>query len=220
MEAKLAAIAQKDGKEHRNLIVSLVEEICSPVTSGESVKQLISALLVCNISQSVIKAGLVSLADCLKTSPPDVTYELGSFLLQEFRNVSYSCDEAEFTVRESIFEYLVACQQFTDAAEVLALINIESSSVVMTAIQKANNLVKIAECYLMEKEYVEADIFASKAGVYMNEVDQGSDIHLQLRYRVVMAQILDANRKFVDAALRYHELSNIQSTQVSTVSVV
>ena len=45
----------------------------------------------------------------------------------------------------------------------------------------------------------------------MNSV---TDWALQLRYRVTFARILDANRKFVDAAMRYYELSTTQNAQV------
>lgn len=37
---------------------------------------------------------------------------------------------------------------------------------------------------------------------------------LQLRYSVTLARVLDSNRKFVDAALRYYELSTTQNKQV------
>ena len=38
----------------------------------------------------------------------------------------------------------------------------------------------------------------------MTEVD---DVTLSLRYRTTFARILDANRKFLEAAWRYYELS-------------
>jgi COP9 signalosome complex subunit 4 len=38
---------------------------------------------------------------------------------------------------------------------------------------------------------------------------------LQLRYSVTLARVLDSNRKFVDAALRYYELSTTQNKMVS-----
>lgn len=41
---------------------------------------------------------------------------------------------------------------------------------------------------------------------------------LKLRYSVTLARVLDSNRKFVDAAWRYYELSTTQNKQVSLFS--
>lgn len=51
----------------------------------------------------------------------------------------------------------------------------------------------------------------NKASPLINLVD---DWLLQLRYRLTYARVLDANRKFIDAAIRYYELS--MSTNVTT----
>ena len=62
----------------------------------------------------------------------------------------------------------------------------------------------ILEAFLEEDEALEAEIFVNKASAFMNSV---SDWSLQLRYRVTAARVMDANRKFIDAAVRYYELS-------------
>ena len=41
-----------------------------------------------------------------------------------------------------------------------------------------------------------------------------TDWTLQLRYSVTLARVLDSNRKFVDAAMRYYDLSMTQNKQV------
>jgi COP9 signalosome complex subunit 4 len=43
------------------------------------------------------------------------------------------------------------------------------------------------------------------------------DVVLQLRYRTTYARVLDANRKFLEAALRYYDLSQTQKKEVSQV---
>ncbi len=40
---------------------------------------------------------------------------------------------------------------------------------------------------------------------------------MQLRYRVTYAKVLDANRKFLEAALRYYELSQAQRREIPQV---
>ena len=60
-------------------------------------------------------------------------------------------------------------------------------------------------------------MFVNKASPFINDV---SDVSLQLRYRVTHARVLDANRKFADAALRYYELSKINTINVSFFLIV
>lgn len=131
-------------------------------------------------------------------------------ILEELKKYSYlQLESAEFALRETLFDVLVATQQFLDAARVMAAFNFDTR--ILSNEQKADYLIKIAECYLMEKEPVDADAFTTKAGPLMNDI---TDVALILRYRVAVAQVLDANRKFVDAALRYYELSNTQNANV------
>ena len=47
-----------------------------------------------------------------------------------------------------------------------------------------------------------------------------TDWALQLRYRVTLARVLDARRKFLDAALRYYELSQTAQEEVCSARLV
>jgi COP9 signalosome complex subunit 4 len=58
---------------------------------------------------------------------------------------------------------------------------------------------------------VDAETFVNKASSLINGVD---DWALLLRYRVTYARVLDANRKFIEASVRYYELSTTTSTEV------
>ena len=51
---------------------------------------------------------------------------------------------------------------------------------------------------------LDAEVFVNKASPFINAID---DLSLQLRYKVTYARVMDANRKFLDAAIRYYELS-------------
>ena len=73
-----------------------------------------------------------------------------------------------------------------------------------TDVQKAEKYVKIAELYLQEDETVDAENFINRASRFIHNVQ---DWTLKLRYQVSYARILDAKRKFLDAALRYYEFS-------------
>lgn len=46
-----------------------------------------------------------------------------------------------------------------------------------------------------------------------------TDVALLLRYRATYARVLDANRKFVEAAMRYYDLSNTSFADVSHINI-
>ena len=57
----------------------------------------------------------------------------------------------------------------------------------------------------------EAESLVTRAAALIHEVDEWS---LRLRFQVTFARVLDANRKFVEAALRYYDISNTQNDQI------
>lgn len=68
--------------------------------------------------------------------------------------------------------------------------------------------VKIAECFLEEDEIAESDAAVTKAGSVVESISNPEQsMALLLRYKSTYARVLDANRKFLQAASRYHDLS-------------
>lgn len=122
-------------------------------------------------------------------------------------------DEVDYVLKTELFEYYSGCAEFLEAAQVLASVNVESQNNELTATEKVDLFIKVAECYLMLKETIEAEIFTNKASQYMNEV-VSDNLSLQLRYRAVVAQVYDGNRKFIEASLKYHELSQYKNSNI------
>lgn len=110
--------------------------------------------------------------------------------------------------------------------------NATSSPYYMTPVQRVDVFVKVAECYLEEDLTVEAEGFVTKAGTIIESTGIGSGIlsssssadeekndelatttkdetiiTLMLRYKSTYARVLDINRKFLQAAIKYHDLS-------------
>ena len=67
------------------------------------------------------------------------------------------------------------------------------------------------ETFLEDDASIDAETFVNKASAIINGVD---DLAIQLRYRVTYARVLDANRKFIEAAIRYYELSTTTAANV------
>lgn len=78
--------------------------------------------------------------------------------------------------------------------------------------EKADILIKCAECFLVIDESVDAESFVNRASALIGNIPASSTV--TLRFRTLFARVLDANRKFLDAALRYYELSTTSTVQV------
>jgi len=136
-------------------------------------------------------------------------------------------DESDYVCRESLFSYHCSCGEYKIAATILAEVDLNSTINKMEVQQKANLIVRCAESFLQEEDNTSAETILSLARTFMNEVEaslsstqfnlsnkmqdaahQSAPSLLQLRYRVTKAKVDDANRKFVEAARLYYELSN------------
>ncbi|RHY42394.1 hypothetical protein DYB34_002032 [Aphanomyces astaci] len=171
---------------------------CFIVALDESVQLAVSRGLLTHLASSV-----------LVRIDPDVhawKKDLLAYCLNKIKPRILSFEEADIVLREVLCDLLMDEEDYIEAAKTLAAINLESSARQYTDEEKAEKYVKIAELYLQEDETVDAENFINRASRVIHAVGQ-SNWPLKLRYQVSYARILDAKRKFLDAALRYYEFS-------------
>lgn len=143
---------------------------------------------------------------------------------------------ADNILRQKLFDFKVNEEEdYSTAARILSGLKMEEneeSIYYMPAIDRCDVFVKVAECYLEEDLTVEAEGAVSKAGTIieaagiMSNMSSSSDedeivkdertVTIILRYKSTHARVLDANRKFLQAAVKYHDLSTayLQSSSV------
>jgi len=131
---------------------------------------------------------------------------------------------ADNQLRQQIFDYkLNEGEDLSAAAAVLAGLRMEedeSSVYYLPPLDRVDVFVKVAECYLEEDLTVEAEGAVTKAGTIIEatgirlsadsaegEAQDERAVTLLLRYKSTYARVLDANRKFLQAATKYHDLS-------------
>ena len=125
---------------------------------------------------------------------------------------------ADNTLRQQMFEYLInngdsngGEPDYVEAARILSGMRMEEdteSVYYMTEAARTDVYVRIAECFLAEDEIAESDAAVQKAGGIVESIpDKENHTALILRYKSTYARVLDSNRKFLQAAQRYHELS-------------
>lgn len=119
---------------------------------------------------------------------------------------------ADNQLRQMMFDYYVNEEgDYSAAARVLSGMRMdgdEDSAYFFGAAEKCDVYVKIAECFLEEDQISESDAAVTKAGSVVESISN-VDQHLSLilRYKSTYARVLDSNRKFLQAASRYHDLS-------------
>lgn len=159
-----------------------------------------------DICEQISRAALAHFATLLKNQPAEVFEEVANFALSKIKASPNNYDETDFILRDHLCSLYLGWNQFSDAAATLAGLNLDSTTRPYTDFEKANIYVKCAEAYLADDSAIDAEVFVNKARTPMESVSEWT---LQLRYKVVLARILDANRKFTEAAKQYYELSTM-----------
>jgi COP9 signalosome complex subunit 4 len=133
-------------------------------------------------------------------------------------SASSALDEAEWNLRNGLFDYYASVGMFKDASIVLSEVNVDSTVRICTDIEKADVFIRSAESCLEGDEPVDAEIYVNKASQRMKATDDHSDktavAAINLRYRVAFARVQDSNRKFLEAARCYYDVSAIQNHMV------
>lgn len=122
-------------------------------------------------------------------------------------------------LRQKMFDHLVEEEDYRGAAGILSTLRMESqdtdSPYYKTPAERTDVYVKISECFLNEDDIVEAETFVTRAGTAVESIgNENAEQHLALilRYKSTYARVLDANRKFQQAAGRYYDLSQLGNT--------
>lgn len=204
--------------------------------SDTNASQLISRPVLLHVAEKLTN----EMNLCLRDDPSQHIDEeklvgLLNFLITTLSNHAQRSqfDESDYICRESLFSYHCSCGEYKIAAIILAEVDLHSTIHKLEVEEKANLLVRCAESFLQEEDNTSAETILSRARTYMNEVEaslssvrsrlssktqdtahMSTSSLLQLRYRVTKAKVDDANRKFVEAARLYYELSNTSDISI------
>ena len=98
-----------------------------------------------------------------------------------------------------IFE---AEEEWSEAARTLKDVNLDNART--TDEEKLRFYVRIVRLHLEDEDSVSAETYYNRAASLIHST---RDKVIVLQYKLCQARINDYNRKFIEAALRYHELS-------------
>lgn len=134
----------------------------------------------------------------------DLCIDVGARTLTLLASQPSSFLDATATLCELVAAAHEANDDFADAAGALAAIPLDSSQRKVTDGDKARIWVRIVRNYLEVDDSTAAATYINKLKNIMHTV---SDPDLNLHFRLSQARIQDANRDFLSASQRYHEIS-------------
>lgn len=149
LETKIASLLHlPDAVEQVKALQSLVLEIsASKDTSAAAsdLKLVVNKIFSHDDGHSQITKVLISaLAKSLKSLHPLVLQEVGSHLLQCLRDRPLVYDEADHAVRDALFDHYISAEEFSQAAQVLAGLNLDSTVRPYSVTEKVDVFIKCA----------------------------------------------------------------------------
>ncbi|XP_048572171.1 COP9 signalosome complex subunit 4 [Triticum urartu] len=208
--ASAAAIADQRQKieQYRHILASVISS--SPPDIPQA-KRFLNHMVSDEVPLVVSRQLLQTFAQELGKLEPDSQKEVAHYALTQIQPRVVSFEEQVVVIREKLAELYESEQQWSSAAQMLSGIDLDSGIRMLDDTNKLSKCVQIARLYLEDDDAVNAEAFINKASFLVTNSNQEV---LNLQYKVCYARILDLKRKFLEAALRYYGISQIEQRQI------
>ncbi|KAL2471762.1 COP9 signalosome complex subunit 4 [Abeliophyllum distichum] len=211
MESALASASAISDQRQK---IEQYKHILATVLSSNSVvqaKQFIDHVLSDDVPLMVSRQLIQMFAQELGRLEPEFQKEIAHYTLNQIQPRVVSFEEQVLIIREKLAELYESEQQWSKAAQMLSGIDLDSGMRAIDDTFRLSKCVQIARLYLEDDDAVNAEAFINKASFL---VSNSQHEVLNLQYKVCYARILDLKRKFLEAALRYYDISQIEKRQI------
>ncbi|KAF0914256.1 hypothetical protein E2562_027820 [Oryza meyeriana var. granulata] len=208
--ASAAAIADQRQKieQYRHILSSVLSP--SPPDISQA-KRFLDHMVSDEVPLVVSRQLLQTFAQELGRLEPEAQKEVAHYALTQIQPRVVSFEEQVVVIREKLAELYESEQQWSKAAQMLSGIDLDSGIRMQDDTNKLSKCVQIARLYLEDDDSVNAEAFINKASFL---VTNSHHELLNLQYKVCYARILDLKRRFLEAALRYYDISQIEQRQI------
>uniref|UniRef100_A0A0E0KA31 COP9 signalosome complex subunit 4 n=1 Tax=Oryza punctata TaxID=4537 RepID=A0A0E0KA31_ORYPU len=208
--ASAAAIADQRQKieQYRHILSSVLSS--SPPDIAQA-KRFLDHMVSDEVPLVVSRQLLQTFAQELGRLEPEAQKEVAHYALTQIQPRVVSFEEQVVVIREKLAELYESEQQWSKAAQMLSGIDLDSGIRMLDDTNKLSKCVQIARLYLEDDDSVNAEAFINKASFLVTNSHQEL---LNLQYKVCYARILDLKRRFLEAALRYYDISQIEQRQI------
>ncbi|GAV70282.1 PCI domain-containing protein [Cephalotus follicularis] len=195
------------------------KHILSTVISSNDIvqaKKFIDHMLSDDVPLVVSRQLLQSFAQELGRLKAEAQKEIAHHTLAQIQPRVVSFEEQVLIIREKLAELYESEQQWSKAAQMLSGIDLDSGMRVIDDTFRLSKCVQIARLYLEDDDAINAEAFINKASFLVSSSQYEV---LNLQYKVCYARILDLKRKFLEAALRYYDISQIEKRQIGDETI-
>jgi len=208
--ASAAAIADQRQKieQYRHILASVLSS--SPPDISQA-KRFLDHMVSDEVPLVVSRQLLQTFAQDLGKLESDAQKEVAHYALTQIQPRVVSFEEQVVVIREKLAELYESEQQWSKAAQMLSGIDLDSGIRMLDDTNKLSKCVQIARLYLEDDDAVNAEAFINKASFLVTNSHQEV---LNLQYKVCYARILDLKRRFLEAALRYYDISQIEQRKI------
>nr|AFK33400.1 unknown [Lotus japonicus] len=190
------------------------KQILSAVISSNDIAQarrFVDHMLSDDVPLVVSRQLLQTFAEELGRLGAGTQKEIAHYTLTQIQPRVVSFEEQVLVIREKLAELYESEEQWSKAAQMFSGIDLDSGMRVIDDTFRLSKCVQIACLYLEDDDAVNAEAFINKASFL---VSNSQHEVLNLKYKVCYARILDMKRKFLEAALRYYDISQIEKRQI------
>lgn len=147
---------------------------------------------------------LDSFITVLRNFDAEVTIKVGQHAVTLLQSRAASVEEQDSQIREILAEAYEAEEEYTAAARALQGINIDSSQRLVSDAAKARLWIRIVRYYLEDDDTTNAEAVLNRIKNLPSKIE---DHDAKLYFQLSQARILDARRRFLDAAQEYFSVS-------------
>lgn len=186
-------------------ILTRFKELSAPSTAVNDLSAIAESFFGASLGIVSTRAVLDTFVNTLReTKNDDLWIEVGTRTLALLNAQQSAFPEVAANIMELVATAHENNEDNEEAAKILAEIPLDSSQRMVTVTQRAQLWIRIVRNYLEVDDTTSAEMFINKLKNIMHQVE---DQALSLNFRLSQARILDAQRNFLQAANRYHEIS-------------
>ncbi|GAX73595.1 hypothetical protein CEUSTIGMA_g1046.t1 [Chlamydomonas eustigma] len=211
--ASIASLSDQKSKieQYRTLLQSILV-----ISEPEVLNAFIDHMLTDEVPLVVSRQLMMHFAQDLSRLSAEVFKPVATHALDRLQPRVVSFEEPVTLIREGLADQLEKEEQWSKAAGILAGIDLDSGVRNVDTSYKLSKSIKIAMLYLEDEDPVNAEMYIKKAASLIGTCKAAD---LELQYKVCYARILDSKRRFLEAALRYYELSLLSSQKAEGLTV-
>ena len=140
----------------------------------------------------------------LQSLTPETKIKVGQHAITLLHTRSASVEEQDSQIREILADAYESQEEYTAAARALQGIHIDSSQRLVSDAAKARLWIRIVRYYLEDDDTTNAEAFLNRIKNLPSKIE---DHDAKLYFQLSQARILDARRRFLDAAQEYFNVS-------------